>query len=96
MIFQVSDMKSKHFLDLVNNDNNIIELSYIKGSSWLKYFGYSNSLCARASKAITNHILTGEYRLRFFLRENFSYPCGQYLIKTRCRILHKYKRFNEY
>ena len=33
MIFQASDIKGKHFLDLVDNDDNIIEPSYIKGSS---------------------------------------------------------------
>ena len=33
MTFQASDIKEKHLLDLVDDDNNIIELSYIKGSS---------------------------------------------------------------
>jgi len=55
MTFQASDSKSKHFLDFVDGDENTLELSYIKGSLWLKYFGYSNTLCARASRAITNH-----------------------------------------
>jgi len=89
-------MKGKHFLDLVNNDNNTIEPSYIKEGSWLKYFGHSNSLCTRASRAITNHALIDEYRLRFFPRKEFSCPCKQYPIETRCHILHKCKRFNEY
>ena len=31
MTFQASDWKGKHFLELLNNDNNIIKLSYIKG-----------------------------------------------------------------
>ena len=96
MTFQASDMKSKNFLKLVNSDNNIIEPLYIKGGSWLKYFSHSNSLCARASRAITNHALTGKYRLRFFPKEDFSYPCRQYPIKIRCHILHKCKRFNKY
>jgi len=65
-------MKGKHFLDLVDNDNNIIEPSYIKGGSWLKYFGHSNSLYTRASRAITNHAPTSEYKLRFFPRKDFS------------------------
>ena len=94
--FQTLDMKSKYFLDLVDNDDNIIELSYIKGGSQLKYFGHFNSLCTRASRAITNHAPTGEYRLRFFLREDFSCSYRQYPIKTRYHILHKYKRFNKY
>ena len=96
MTFQALDMKGKNFLKLVNSDNNIIEPSYIKGSLWLKYFGHSNSLCTRASRAITNHTPTGEYRLRFFPKEDFSCSCGQYPIKTRHHILHECKRFNEY
>ena len=61
MTFQVLDSKGKHFLDLVDGDENTLEPSYIKGSSWLKYFGHSNTLCARASRAITNHAPIGEY-----------------------------------
>ena len=96
MTFQASDMKGKHFLDLNDNNNNTIELSYIKGGSWLKYFSHSNSLCARASRVITNHTPIGEYRLRFFPREEFSCPSRQYPIETRCHILHECKRFNKY
>jgi len=33
MTFQMSDMKGKHFLDLVDNDDNIIEPLYIKEGS---------------------------------------------------------------
>jgi len=51
-IFQVSDMKGKQFLDLVDGNNNPLELSYIKGGPWLQNFGHSTSLCARASRAI--------------------------------------------
>jgi len=96
MTFQASDMKGKHFLNLVNNDDNIIEPSYIKDSSWLKYFGHFNLLYTRASRAITNHAQTSEYRLRFFPMEDFSCPCRQYPIETRHHILHECKRFNEY
>jgi len=96
MTFQVLDMKGKHFLDLNDNNNNTIELLYIKGGLWLKYFGQSNLLCARASRAINNHTLIGEYKLRFFPREEFSYSCRQYSIETRYYILHEYKKFNEY
>ena len=46
MIFQASDDKGRNFLDLVDDDNNPLELSYSKGSTWLQYFGHSNSLCA--------------------------------------------------
>jgi len=64
--FQASDLKEQHFLDLYDNDNNSIKPSYIKNNSWLKYFGHSNSLCARVMRAITNYVPIGEYKLRFF------------------------------
>ena len=93
MTFQASDFKGKQFL---NGDDNIIEPSYIKGGAWLKYFGHSNSLYTRASRAITNYALIGEYRLRFFPREEFRCPCGMYPIESRHHILHECRRFNEY
>ena len=96
MTFQASDLKEKQFLDLLNDDSNIIELSYTKGGSWLKIFGHSNSLCVHALRAITNHAPIGEYRLRFFPREKFKYPCRSYSIKSRYYILHKCSRFNRY
>ena len=96
MTFQVLDSKGKHFLDLVDGDENTLEPFYIKSSSWLKYFGHSNTLCARALRAITNHTPIGEYKLRFFSREEFRCLCGLYPIETRHHILHEYKRFNGY
>ena len=44
MIFQVSDLKENYFLELLNNEFNIIALSYIKGNSWIKQFSHLNSL----------------------------------------------------
>jgi len=35
MTFQASDGKEKHFLDLLDDDFNPIELSYTKGGPWL-------------------------------------------------------------
>ena len=83
-------------MDLLNNDNNIIEPLYIKGGSWLKTFSHLNSLCVHDTRAITNHTPIGKYKLRFFPREEFSCPCRQYPIETRCHILYEYKRFNDY
>ena len=94
--FQASDSKGRNFLDLLNDDLHPIELSCTKGSPWLSYFGHSNSLCTQASRAITNHALIGEYQLRFFSRESFSYLCGIYPIETRQHILHGCRRFNNY
>ena len=96
MTFQALDLKGWHFLDLCNEENNFLKPMYVKGRSWLKFFGHSNSLCARATRAIFNHTPIGEYRLRFFPREDFSCPCGSYPIESRCHILHECKRFNAY
>jgi len=50
----------------------------MNGRSWLKYFGHSNSLYARATRTIINYAPIGEYRLRFFLREEFKCLCSLY------------------
>ena len=96
MIFQTSDDKERNFLDLVDDENNSLELFYSKDSIWLQYFGHSNLLCTQASRAIVNLAPMGEYCLRFFPNKDFSYPCGNYSIKSRRHILHKCQRFNKY
>ena len=83
MSFQMSDIKGKNFLELLDSDLKPIKLLAIKGSPWLQHFGYSNSLCTRATRAIVNHAPIGEYRLRFFPREDFLCPCGLYPIESR-------------
>jgi len=77
------DNKGRHFLELIDNDLNPIELLVVKDSPWLKYFGHFNLLCARVIRAIVNHVSIGEYRLRFFSQEEFKCPCGLYPIKSR-------------
>ena len=96
MTFQASNLKERNFLELVNSDNNTLEPTYCKSSSWLQVFGHSNLLCARATRVITNHAPIEEYCLKFFLDEDFSYLCGLYPIETRRHILHECRRFNEY
>jgi len=96
MIFQVSNLKESQFLNLVDDDNNPIEPTYAKGGLWLKSFSHSNLLYTRATRAITSYALIGEYRLRFFLREEFKYLCEFYLIESRHHILHECSRFNRY
>ena len=96
MTFQVSEGKGKQFLDLLDDDLNTIELSYTKGGPWLQMFGHSNSLCAHATRAITNHAPTGEYRLQFSPNLDFSCPCNNYPIESRRHILHECQRFNGY
>ena len=85
--FKMSNLKGRNFINLLNNNLSIIKLSYTKGGLWIKQLSFSNSLCAQATRAIINHTLIEEYQLRFFLREEFSYPCGSYLIESRYHIL---------
>ena len=96
MTFQASNGKGRQFLDLVDDNLNIIEPAYTKGGPWLQVFGHSNLLCACATRAITNHAPIGEYYLRFFPNEDFKCPCGNYPIESRKHILHEYMRFNRY
>jgi len=96
MTFQASDKKGNHSLELLNDENKPLEPMYSKGGTWLKYFGHSNSLCARVTRAIVNHALIGKYRLRFFPQEDFKCPCSNYPIETRCHILYDCERYNEY
>jgi len=96
MTFQASDFKGRNFLDLLNNDLHLIELSCAKSGLWLLHFSYSNSLCTQASRAITNHAPIGEYQLRFFPKESFTCLCDIYPIEKRQHILHKCCRFNNY
>jgi len=92
----VSDFKGKQFLNLLDNDLNTIESLYIKEGLWIKHFGHSNLLCARAMRAITNHAPIREYYLRFFPKKDFSCLYSYYLIETRGYILYECRRFNNY
>ena len=89
MMFQASNLKSTHFLDLLDDELHTIELLYIKGSPQIKQFNHSNSLYVRVTRAIMNHTPIGEYHLRFFPRENFSCLYKVYLIETRHHILYE-------
>ena len=96
MTFQASDGKGKHFLDLLDDNLNVIEPSYTRDGPWLQTFGHSNLLCACAVRAITNHAPIGEYMLRFFPNMDFTCPCNNYPIESRKHILHECQRFNGY
>ena len=96
MTFQALDGKRNQFLNLLDDNFNIIRPFYAKEGPWLQLFGYSNLLCACASRAITNHAPIGEYRLRFFPREEFKCLCSLYPIELYRHILHNCRRFNGY
>ena len=81
--FQALNGKGKNFLDLADINNNIIEPSYIKGGLWLQAFGSSNFLCARTTRAITNHTLTGKYWLQFFPKEDFQVSVRSILYRDK-------------
>ena len=59
--FQALDEKGHQFLELLNDNNNMLEPIYSKDSSWLKYFEYSNLLYVRAIRAIVNYAFIKEY-----------------------------------
>jgi len=61
MSFQASNTKGHSFMNLLDENSNSIELYAAKGGSWLRFFGHSNSLCTRATRAIVNHAPIGEY-----------------------------------
>ena len=96
MTFQASDSKENQFLNLLDDNFNIIEPFYAKGGPWLQLFGHLNSLCAHVFRAITNHTPIKEYRLRFFPRKEFKCPCSLYPIESHRHILYDCRRFNGY
>ena len=87
MMFQASNTKERLFLELLDDNLQPIRLLYSKEELWLKYFGHSKLLYARALRAIVNHAPTGEYCLRLFLQEEFDCLCDQYSIKSQRYIL---------
>jgi len=89
------DKKGKNFLDISDNDGNILEPHYKKGGAWLPFVGHSNSTCARLTRLITNHAPIGDYHKIFFPREAFLCPCNSGVIKTRDYILLECNRYNE-
>ena len=96
MTFQVSNGKKNQFLDLLDNNYCFIELFYVKGGPWLQLFRHSNLLCTCTSRTITSYASIGEYRLRFFPREEFKCLYSVYPIESRRHILHNCTRFNGY
>ena len=87
MYFQASKYKRRNFLELNNDNNQPICLTYSKDGAWLKHFGLSNLMCAYMTRLIMNHASIDEYRLRFFPKEHFTCMYGDYPIETRRHIL---------
>ena len=74
MYFQASEYKGRNFLELNNNNNILIYLTYTKDRAWLKHFSSSNLLCVCIARLVTNHAPISEYRLEFFRKEPIAYP----------------------
>lgn len=89
MYFQASEYKGKNFLNLNNNDDQLVWLTYTKDSTWPKHFRSLNSMCACVIILVTNHISIDEYRLRFFSKKSIIYLYTEYSIKIRRHILYK-------
>jgi len=70
--------------------------TYMKGGSWLKLLGHSDSLYVWATRTITNHTSIRKYHLKFFPKENFNCLYETYPIELRHHILHKCRRYNNY
>ena len=96
MTFQALDYKRKNFLNLNDDNNLLIRPTYLKDSIWPKLIEHSNSLCTQATRAITNYASIGEYCLRFFPKESFTCPYGDYPIELRNHILHDCRKFMKY
>ena len=95
MYFQASEYKGRNFLELNNNNNILIHLTYTKDRAWLKYFSSSNLLCACIARLVTNHAPISEYRLEFFRKEPIAYPYSNYPIKTRWHVLFECSQYKK-
>jgi len=82
IMFQASNLKKNHFLELLDNNYHTITSTYTKGGPWINHFSHLNSLCTRATRAITNYTPIEEYHLRFFLKEDFSCLYRSYSIES--------------
>ena len=82
-----------HFLSLRDRNQRFLQPSYSKDGSWLPYIGQLVTLCARATRAILNHVPIEEYKQRFFPAECTQCPCGHCQVETRWHIFANCPRF---
>ena len=60
-MFQVSDLKENHFLNLFDNEYLPVNPTYMKDGPWLKKISYLNSLYTRVTRVTTNHAPIKKY-----------------------------------
>jgi len=74
--FLTSLKKGHYFLNFEDEKQITIKSTYAKGSSWLPFVGFTNSLCAHFTHMTTGHAPIGEYCQRLFSQSQVSCPCG--------------------
>ena len=90
-LYSTSSYKGRSNMDLASGVDPSIpgKPTYLSGGPWLPHVSGSNSLCARAVRAVTGHAPIGLYRVRFFPNESVGCSCGaalegRYHIFVRC------------
>jgi len=87
--FTTNPKKGQCFLDFEDENQKIIKPTYAKGSLWLPFIGFTNSLCACFTRMTTGHAPIGEYRQRFFPHLPTNCSCGEAEVQTREHIVMK-------
>ena len=80
------------FMLLTNDNHSTLTPSSKGGGLWLKKWRHSPPLFARLTCAVLLHAPIGQYKRRFFLKEDPSCPCGRAPVETRAHIIHNCKR----
>jgi len=80
--FTTNPKRGQCFLDFEDKNQKVIKPTYAKGSLWLPFIDFTNSLCAYFTHMTTSHAPIGEYRQRFFPYLPISCLCGEAKIQT--------------
>ena len=59
--FASNTKKGQYFLNFEDKEEQVIKPTYAKGSSWLPFIGFTNSLCTCFTCMTTSHAPIGEY-----------------------------------
>lgn len=85
--FAEPNYAGRNWLGLTGGNGRPIKPKYAKGGPFLPKVNMSNSLCARFTRAVTNHAPIGEYRERFFPLEPNKCRCDGVTLETRQHVL---------
>jgi len=72
MFFENALYRGSQFLDIYDNNDNLVTPTYTKEESWLTIIGISNSIYAYAICFITNYTSIDKYKARFYPNKNTS------------------------